>query len=79
MNMNTSYKDYDLDAAPEKSYGKDEWMTSVHINKVSSDGYKTKAFYCKEIFDTKEEANEHSLNLGKQIIDGTHPDHKIDF
>ena len=77
--MNTRYKDYDLDASPAKSYGKEEWMTSVHINKLSDDGYKTKAFYCKEIFDTKEEAEEHSLNLGKQIVDGTHPDHKIDF
>nr|MBC8551635.1 hypothetical protein [Candidatus Brocadiales bacterium] len=56
-----------------------EWMTSVHINKLSSDGYKTKAFYCKEAFDTKEEADDHSMNLGKQIVDGTHPDHKIDF
>jgi hypothetical protein len=77
--MNIRYKDYDLDAAPAKSYGKDEWMTSVHINKLSDNGYKTKAFYCKETFDTKEEAEEHTMNLGKQIVDGEHPDFKIDF
>ena len=77
--MNISYKDYALDCAPAKSYGKDEWMTSIHINKLSSDGYKTKAFYCEETFETKEEAGEHSINLGKQIVDGEHPDHKIDF
>ncbi|MBT3881018.1 MAG: hypothetical protein HON76_04315 [Candidatus Scalindua sp.] len=77
--MNIRYKDYDLDAAPAKSYGKDEWMTSVHINKLSADGYKTKAFYCKETFDTKEEAEEHTMTLGKQIVDGEHPDFKIDF
>jgi hypothetical protein len=39
ITMNTCYKDYDLDSSPAKSYGKDEWMTSIHINKVSSDGY----------------------------------------
>ncbi|GAX61469.1 long-chain acyl-CoA synthetase [Candidatus Scalindua japonica] len=77
--MNKQYKDYDLDTHSAKSYGKDEWMTAIHINKLSSDGYKTKAFYCKDAFDTKEEADDHSINLGKQIIDGEHPDHKLDF
>ncbi len=77
--MTTKYKDYDLDSSPAKSAGKDEWMTSIHINKLSSDGYKTKAFYCKEAFETKEEADVHSINLGKEIIDGKHPDLKINF
>ena len=77
--MTVRYKDYDLDTSSSKSGGSDVWMTSVHINKLSSDGYKTKAFYCKEIFDTKEEADEHSLNLGKQIVDGTHPTLKLKF
>ncbi len=77
--MTVRYKDYDLDTSTSKSGGSDVWMTSIHINKLSSDGYKTKAFYCKEIFDTKEEAVDHSINLGKQIVDGTHPDLKIDF
>jgi hypothetical protein len=77
--MSTHYKDYDLDSSSAKSYGKDEWMTSIHVNKLSSDGYQTKAFYCKEAFETKEEADDHSINLGKQIIDGTHPTLKLDF
>jgi hypothetical protein len=77
--MTTQYKDYDLDTSTSKSAGSDDWMTSIHINKLSSDGYKTKAFYCKEVFETKEEADNHSVNLGKQIIDGTHSDLKIDF
>ena len=77
--MTTRYKEYDLDSAPAKSYDKDEWMTSIHINQLSSDGYKTKAFYCKEVFDTREEAYDHAISLGKQIVNGTHPDLKIDF
>jgi hypothetical protein len=77
--MNTRYKEYDLDSLPAKSYGKEEWMTSIHISKLSSDGYKSKPFYCKEAFDTEKEANDHSINLGKQIIDGEHPDLKLDF
>jgi len=77
--MTTRYKDYDLDTYSAKSYGKDEWMTAIHVNKLSSDGYKTKAFYCKEAFDTKEEADEHSINLGKQIVDGEHLTYKINF
>ncbi len=71
--MAIQYKDYDLDASSAKSYGKNEWMTSIHISKLSSDGYKSQPFYCKDAFDTKEEADNHSMNLGKQIIDGTHP------
>ena len=77
--MPTRYKDYDLDSSSAKSYGKEEWMTSIHVNKLSSDGYQTKAFYCKEAFETKEEADDHSINLGKQIIDGTHPTLKLKF
>ena len=77
--MTTRYKDYDLDPSSAKSYDKDEWMTSIHVNKLSSDGYRTKAFYCEEAFETKEEADNHSINLGKQIIDGTHPTLKLDF
>ncbi len=77
--MSTRYKDYDLDTSTSKSAGSDDWMTSIHVNKLSSDGYKTKAFYCKETFETKEEADDHSINLGKQIVDGTHSDLKIDF
>lgn len=77
--MTTQYKDYDLDTSTSKSAGSDDWMTSIHINKLSSDGFKTKAFYCKEVFETKEEADNHSVNLGKQIIDGTHSDLKINF
>ncbi len=49
ITMNTRYKDYDLDSSPAKSYGKYEWMISIHLNKLSSDAYKTKAFYCKEV------------------------------
>ncbi len=77
--MSTRYKDYDLDSSPAKSYGKEEWMTSIHISKLSSDGYKSKPFYCKEAFKTEEEADDHSINLGKQIIDGEPPTLKLDF
>ena len=77
--MFIKYKDYDLDSSPAKSYGKEEWMTSIHISKLSSDGYQSQPFYCKEAFGTKEEADEHSINLGKQIIDGTHPTLKLNF
>ncbi len=59
--MSTHYKDYDLDFSPAKSHGKYEWMISIHINKLSSDGYKIKAFYCKAVFDTKEYADDHSI------------------
>ena len=75
--MSTQYKGYDLDPSSSKSAVTDEWMTSIHVNKLSSDGYQTKAFYCKEAFETKEEADDFSINLGKQIIDGTHPTLKL--
>ena len=77
--MTVRYKDYDLDASSSKSTGNDVWMTSIHINKLSSDGYQTQPFYCKDAFKTKEEAEEHSINLGKQIVDGTHPTLKLKF
>lgn len=77
--MSTRYKDYDLDISTSKSAGSDDWMTSLHVSKLSSDGYQTKPFYCKDVFKTKEEADEYSINLGKQIIDGKHLTLKLDF
>ncbi|MDR4504266.1 MAG: hypothetical protein MRK01_05650 [Candidatus Scalindua sp.] len=77
--MSINYKGYDLDPSTSKSAGSDEWMTSIHISKISSDAYKIKPFYYKDAFKTKEEADDYSVNLGKQIIDGTHPAFKIDF
>jgi hypothetical protein len=77
--MTIRYKDYDLDVSTSKSGGSDDWMTSVHVSKLSSDDYQTQPFYCKDAFETKEEAEGHSINLGKQIIDGTHPTLKLKF
>ncbi len=75
--MSIRYKDYDLDTSTSKSDGSDDWMTSIHISKLSSDEYKTKPFYCKDAFKTKEEADDYSINLGKQIIDVNHPTLKL--
>ncbi len=75
--MSMRYKDYDLDTSTSKSAGSDGWMTSIHISKLSSDSYHTQPFYCKDAFKTKEEADSYSMNLGKQIIDGTHPTLKL--
>ena len=77
--MTIRYNGYDLDPSTSKSACSDEWMTSLHISKISSDDYKIKPFYYKDTFKTKEEAEEYSINLGKQIVDGTHPALKIDF
>jgi len=77
--MSTRYKDYDLDTSTSKSAGSDYWMTSIHISKLSSDDYQTQPFYCKDAFKTKEEADDYSINLGKQIIDGKHPTLKLDI
>ncbi len=75
--MSTQYKGYELDSSTSKSAGSDDWMTAIHISKMSSDDYKTQAFYNKNAFETKEEADDFSINLGKQIIDGTHPTLKL--
>jgi hypothetical protein len=77
--MSTRHKDYDIDPTTSKSAGSDDWMTSFHISKLSSDGYQTQPFYCKEAFETKEEADDHSINLAKQIIDGEHPTLKLNI
>jgi hypothetical protein len=77
--MSTRYKDYGLDTSTSKSAGSDDWMTSIHISKLSSDDYQTQPFYYKGAFKTKEEADDYSINLGKQIIDGKHPTLKLNI
>ena len=79
--MRVSYKKYQLDSASYQLHDSKEWTTSVSISIVSDPqgNFQSLTFHASNRFKTKEEADFHSINYGKEIIDGKHPNAKLDF
>jgi len=70
--MSIMHKGYEIKSTSIKLQEKDKWTTSVMILKHDSGGVSTLPFSTSNTFDTKEEADTHSVNFARQIIDGHH-------
>ena len=79
--MSVSYKKYQLDSASYQLQDSKEWTTSVSISILSDfkGNFQSLDFHASNRFKNKKEADFHSINYGKEIIDGKHPDAKLDF
>ena len=75
------YKNYELESASIQLADTKKWTLDVTICNIRDkhDAITFHTFHGKNTFDTKEEAEIHSYNLGKEIIDGNHPDAKLNF
>ena len=79
--MRVSYKNYELKSASHQIPDSKEWTTSVYIS-IASDpqgNFQSLPFNANNRFKTKEEADFHSINYGKEIVDGLHPNAKLPF
>ena len=64
------YKGYTINANPEQLTETNRWTVNISIEKHHGDRVTDKPFSASNTFASKEEAIEHCLNFGKQIIDG---------
>ena len=64
------YKGYVITAIPDQLAESGRWTVKVSIEKHSPSGVMQRPYSAANTFPTEEEAIKHSLNLGKQIIDG---------
>ena len=65
-----TYKGYAIHAASYQLADSGEWTMKIYIWHDTGDQMKMRSFGAANTFRTKEEAIQHCINFGKQIIDG---------
>ena len=72
--MEIKYKGFELSSASLHLTDFDSWTPSVSIMKHHDARHETLecTYRASNTFKTKEEADKHSINYGKEIIDGKH-------
>lgn len=64
------YKGYEIRPTPMQLADTGEWNMELYISKDSGNEITERKFSAGNTFTTKEEAIQHCINFGKQIIDG---------
>ncbi len=64
------YKAFEIHAAPYQLADSGEWQVNLHIFRHRESESKSRNFSAGNSYKTLEEAVKHSVQLGKQIIDG---------
>ena len=65
-----SYKGYLIQAAPYQLADSGEWTINISIWHDTGSAINIRNFSAANTFKTKEEAFQHCINFGRQIIDG---------
>ena len=68
--MSISYKGFEISTAVEQLIDSGEWTTRVLLTKHHDDEIREKFCSASNTYKTKAEAERHSVEFGKQIIDG---------
>lgn len=69
--MNTIfYQGYTIEAVPRQLAESKKWTHYINIYRDKGSKPKSRNFFSKSTFDTKEEAVQHCFIFGEQIIDG---------
>jgi hypothetical protein len=78
--MPIHYKNCILESDAHQSPETMKWGATINISKQDEHGnLSSLPFILKMIFDTKKEADDNAYGIGKLIIDGEHPIHKLHF
>lgn len=64
------YKGYEIHPAPYQLRDSGDWTISIEIWLHTGSELRTRNFSAANTFRTKDEAIQHCINFGKQIIDG---------
>ena len=64
------YKGYVITPIPDQLAESGRWTVKVSIARHSSSGVSQRPYSAANTYPTEEEAIKHSLNFGRQIIDG---------
>lgn len=64
------YKGYEIRPTPEFLTESEEWSSNLHILIHKENEVVDRQFSAADTYKSKEEAIEHCINFGRQIIDG---------
>lgn len=70
IGMRLTYKGFELKSAVEHLRDSGEWSTRVLITKHHANEVKEKFCSASNTFRDKAEAESHSIEFGKQVVDG---------
>jgi hypothetical protein len=69
-----AYKEFEIKASPYQLAESGDWTLNIYITHHRGGETLEKNFSAATTFKTRDEAIQHCLNFGKQIIDGRVPD-----
>jgi hypothetical protein len=72
-NTKADYKGYVIEAHPFQLVKDRRWSTDLNIERHDGEGVSVAPYSGALTFAAKDEAIQHSLGLGAQIIDGVYP------
>ncbi len=73
MTHRVPYKGYIIEAHPHQLADGGRWSLDVTIERHEADQVTERPFSAANLFDIEEEAVQHCINFGRQIIDGHVP------
>ena len=65
-----TYKGYVIEAHPHQLADDSRWTLNVTLSRHDGEQLIEQSFSAANLFDTEEEAMQHCINFGRQIIDG---------
>jgi len=69
------YKGYQIQAIPYRISDSSPWRMKTSISRpTTGEALSARSFYARNSFNTREEALQHCLIFGMQIVDGEYPD-----
>lgn len=68
------YKGYQIQPIPYRTSDSSGWRMKTNISRSAEEPQRSKSFYARDSFSTKEEAMQHCLIFGMEIVDGEYPD-----
>ncbi len=72
MNNRVNYKGYVIEAQPDQLQD-GRWQVNIFIEKHTGADVRVRHAHAKSAYATEAEATIHSLEFGKQVIDGRYP------
>jgi len=68
------YKGYQIRAIPYRISDSSPWRMKTSISRTAGEAQSARSFYARDGFSSREEALQHCLIFGMQIVDGEYPD-----
>jgi hypothetical protein len=74
VSMTVEYRGYTISSIPVQQVRIDEWKPGIVISSQCDGVVTTRSYTDVTVFSTEEDADQHGITMGHQIIDGKAPE-----